>query len=90
MDDEEDDSFKPKTECGDCLCKDTCPGVCACKDGCPIKAEVLSEEAKKSAEDKAVELLISNGMLKRNAMGELEFIRINYRPTRVGRLPGSD
>ena len=55
MDDEEDESFMPK-----------------------------SEEDKKAEADKAIELLISKGMMMKNAQGEYEFKNIPYKPTRIG------
>lgn len=55
MDDENDESFMPK-----------------------------SEEAKKAEEAKAIELLISKGMMIKNAQGEYEFKNFDYKPTRIG------
>jgi len=55
MDDEEDESFMPK-----------------------------SEEDKKAEEAKAIELLISKGMMIKNAKGEYEFKNFEYKPTRIG------
>jgi hypothetical protein len=55
MDEEEDESFMPK-----------------------------SEEAKKAENAKAIELLISSGMMIKNAEGEYEFKKIPYKPTRIG------
>jgi hypothetical protein len=59
LDEEEDESFIPKSE--------------------------EAKEAEKKAENaKAIELLISSGMMIKNAQGEYEFKNIPYKPTRIG------
>ena len=52
------------------------------KDKALAEIEAIMKRRKEEAE--AIELLISNGMMKRNAEGELEFQRIAYKPTRIG------
>ena len=60
----------------------TCPPS-EWKDG-EDKEKALAELAKKEAEQKAIELLVSNGMMKRNAQGEYEFQRLPYKPAKIG------
>jgi hypothetical protein len=85
-DDEEDEAFKPKTfPCPDCeFCKKPKTweqtkyikgATFMNKDAC---LECYEADAKKEEEQNAIELLVSKGMMKRNAEGELEFQRIEY------------
>jgi hypothetical protein len=85
MDDEQDETFKGgiKNECGKCEARSGQP----CSKTCPAVLNTI-ETAKKEAEEvenaKAIELLISNGMMIKNAEGEYEFKNLAYKPTRIG------
>jgi hypothetical protein len=100
MDDEEDESFKPKIyPCPDCeFCKKPKTweqtkyikgATFMNKDAClecykADEAKKEAEEAKKAEEARAIELLISKGMMIKNAQGEYEFKNFDYKPTRIG------
>ena len=62
MDDEQDESFMPKTQGEN-----------------PVEPVETEEE-----KQKALELLMATGLLKKNADGEFEFQRIRYQPNRIG------
>lgn len=60
------------------------------KDKALAEIEEIMKLRKKEAEQKAIELLISKGMMIKNADGEYEFKNFDYKPTRIGVItPGN-